>query len=184
MRPVAEWVKQAKREGFSEEAVERVFEAESFNVARATRHAEDWFSLFNSLGLCHRLYISRFYYLPTIAELFSALTGFDLSSAEILEGAERAWNIYKAVNVRAGFSRLDDEPPPKWFEPLKGLDREYRLTDYYGRVQLTKEDVEAMLDDYYDERGWDRETSAPAPQKLRELGLEKIAQDMEEYLSR
>jgi aldehyde:ferredoxin oxidoreductase len=28
------------------------------------------------------------------------------------------------------------------------------------------------LDDYYDERGWDKESGIPTPEKLKELGLE------------
>lgn len=178
-RPVEEWVRQAEREGFSQEAIKRIFGADSFNVGRATRYAEDWYSLHNCLGLCHRLYLSRFFHIRTITPLFNALTGLNLSSEELLRAAERTWNLHKAINVRAGFSRKDDEPPDKWFEPLKGLEREHRITDYYGKTNLTREDVDLALDDYYDERGWNKKTSAPTPQKLRELGLEKVAQDME-----
>jgi len=44
--------------------------------------------------------------------------------------------------------------------------------DYYRTNILTREDVERLLDDLYEERGWDKKTSAPTPEKLRELGLE------------
>ena len=41
--------------------------------------------------------------------------------------------------------------------------------------QLTRKDLERFLDDYYDERGYDRENGLPTLDKLRELGLESMA---------
>jgi len=38
-----------------------------------------------------------------------------------------------------------------------------------------------MLDQYYDFRGWDRETGIPTRERLLELGLKDIADDMEKY---
>ncbi len=49
------------------------------------------------------------------------------------------------------------------------------MMDYYKTTVLTEVDMEQMLDDYYDERGWDRERGAPTLEKLRELGLEDVA---------
>ncbi|HEX9976398.1 MAG TPA: aldehyde ferredoxin oxidoreductase C-terminal domain-containing protein, partial [Dehalococcoidales bacterium] len=62
-----------------------------------------------------------------------------------------------------------------WFEPLVRDGREYRLTDYYGTATLTRKDMEGLLDDYYDERGYDKRNGLPTLAKLKELGLEKIA---------
>ncbi len=76
-------------------------------------------------------------------------------------------------NVREGFSRKDDTFPKKWLEPITTSEgEERRLTDYYQTTILTKADLEQMLDNYYDERGWDKETGEPTPEKLKELGLE------------
>ena len=36
-----------------------------------------------------------------------------------------------------------------------------------------------MLDDYYTLRGWDRKTGLPTRQKLEELGLVDVANDLE-----
>lgn len=36
-----------------------------------------------------------------------------------------------------------------------------------------------MLDDYYDLHGWDRETSFPNRRTLIDMGLEKVADDLE-----
>ena len=35
-----------------------------------------------------------------------------------------------------------------------------------------------MLDEYYDERGWDRETGIPYAETLERLGLAKAARDI------
>ena len=53
--------------------------------------------------------------------------------------------------------------------------KEYHITDYYGTSTLTIEDVESYLDDYYDERGYDKQSGLPSQEKLKELGLESMA---------
>jgi len=173
--PVHQLLKQAERCGLPQEAVERIFTEDSFDVGRLTKHGEDFYCLFNILGLCHRLYISRFYHVETLAELYSAVTGVDVTPADLKLASERTWNLWKVINYRAGFDRKNDQPPEIWFQPLKGVDRDYPLTDYFGTTTLTREDVDRFLDDYYDERGWDKETGIPTPEKLRQLGLETIA---------
>ncbi|MDY7019701.1 MAG: aldehyde ferredoxin oxidoreductase N-terminal domain-containing protein [Chloroflexota bacterium] len=177
--PLSEYLKQAKRCGVSEEAMGRIFTEGSFNAARLAKHAEDFFCVFNILGQCHRLYISRFYSVDVLAELYSAVTGIEVTAADLKVASERAWNIWKLLNYRAGFDRKDDEPPEIWFQPLKGVDKDYVLMDYFHNTVLTREDVEGLLDDYYEERGWDKHTSAPTPTKLRQLGLDSFARDVE-----
>jgi aldehyde:ferredoxin oxidoreductase len=41
---------------------------------------------------------------------------------------------------------------------------------------------EAMLDDYYELRGWDKETGIPTRKKLKELDLSDIADDLAKYV--
>jgi len=171
-RPVEQFVHHAHRMGMSEEAIGRVFTATSFNVGRFTKHAEDWYSLFNCLGQCHRLYIHRFYSIDIFLELFAAVTGVKATPHELLRKGERVWNLAKLINVRVGFGRKDDQPPPAWFEPKKTRDGEVSIMDYYKTTALTQKDLECMLDDYYDERGWEKKTGAPTSAKLKELGLE------------
>jgi len=171
-RPVSQFLMHANRIGIPEEAQKRIFTASDFNSARLAKHAQDWFSLFDCLGQCHRLYIHRFHNLKGFTQLYSAITGVEISEQELLRAGERVWNMYKALNTRAGFSRKDDRAPEAWFTPLKGRDgREYPMMDYYRSRVLGRQDVEQMLDDYYDERGWERETGAPTQEKLNQLGL-------------
>ena len=162
--------------GVPDEAVKRIIGTTSFNPGRLTRYSEDWYSLFTCLSLCNRLHLSRFYDVRTITELYSATTGIESTPTELMQAAERAWNLSKLLNVRAGFSRKDDEVPAAWFKPLRAKGADYPMTDYYKTRTLTKQDVEGFLDDYYDERGWDIETGIPTLEKLKELGLYDEAQ--------
>ncbi len=172
--PMKELLKQAERCGVPEEAIKRIFTESSFNVGRLAKHGEDFFNLFNMFGQCHRLYISRFYSMKILAELYSAVTGIEVTPADLKLASERVWNLWKVLNYRAGFDRKDDEPPEIWFQPLKGVDREYILKDYFGAATLTRKDVNQLLDDYYEERGWDKKTSLPTDAKLKELGLDSL----------
>jgi aldehyde:ferredoxin oxidoreductase len=89
--------------------------------------------------------------------------------------SERAWTIGKLLNVREGFDRKDDKVPEAWFKPLLQEGEEHHITDYYETSILTRKDVERFLDDYYDERGYNRHTGLPTHEKLEELGLEDMA---------
>jgi len=38
--------------------------------------------------------------------------------------------------------------------------------------------LEIYLDPYYEFRGWDKSTGKPTPEKLRELGLEEVTNEI------
>ena len=146
------------------------------NVARFLRHSEDIFTTYENLGLC--IHIQPFFSMERMAGLYSAATGIKMDAYELGKAAERGWNVLKALNVREGFSRIDDKFPPKWLEPLKRGNEVVPMKDFLGIKVLTPDDLEKMLDDYYDERDWDIETGIPAREKLMEIGLEDIANDL------
>jgi len=171
-RPVEQFVEHGKRIGMTDGEIERVFSKESYDVGRLTKHAEDWFSLFNCMGQCHRLYIHRFQSIKTFCEFFNSITGIDMDRKGLLEAGERVWNLYKILNIRAGMSRKDDLPPEQWFQPLITPNGELFMRDYFKGELVTREQMEGYLDSYYDERGWDRATGIPARKKLEELGLD------------
>ena len=172
-RSLEDFHRHAERMGAPEEALDRIAGSD-FNPGRYSRYSEDWYALFNCLSLCNRAQVNRFYHVKTIATLYSAVTGIDLNPSEMMKISERAWTIGKLLNAREGFQRKDDRAPEAWFKPLLQEGEEHHITDYYGTRTLTGEDVERYLDDYYDERGYDRENGLPTPEKLKELGLEDI----------
>jgi len=83
-RPIEQFLSHARRMGIPEEAISRIFTALSFDVGRYTKHTEDWYSLFNTFGQCHRLYIHRFFSIDTFVEFFTAVTGMTTSPTELL----------------------------------------------------------------------------------------------------
>jgi len=174
--------KVSKTMGFPEEAEDRVFTEEGFNLGRFQAIYENWCTIVNSFGICFRMQSTRLYSPETCADLLTAATGIPTTAAELLEAAERAYNMYKVINVREGFSRKDDQLPERWIkEPIKiGNEKEAPLMDYFKTKVITKEDVDKILDDYYDEHGWDIETGIPTKAKLVELGLEEAAADLEQ----
>jgi aldehyde:ferredoxin oxidoreductase len=104
----------------------------------------------------------------------------EITPRELIIGGERTFNIYKALNAREGFTRSDDRFPERWIsEPLKKGEEEIPASDYFKTKRLTREDFEKILDNYYDERGWDIESGIPSRWKLEELGMEDVADDLE-----
>ncbi|MBS7647459.1 aldehyde ferredoxin oxidoreductase family protein [Candidatus Bathyarchaeota archaeon] len=102
--------------------------------------------------------------LELTAELYEALTGLEIKAEEVQKAGERVNNIARLFNVKAGFTRKDDVLPARLMEegipggPSKGQ-------------MVSIEDLNKMLDEYYDARGWDKETGIPTKEKLSELGI-------------
>ena len=46
---------------------------------------------------------------------------------------------------------------------------------------ISQDDLNIMLDEYYKVRGWDLETGTPTKEKLIELGLEYVAEDLAKH---
>jgi len=150
--PVREIRKNAERCGVPTSDLDRLISTDSFNLGALVKHGEDYFNLFNMLGQCHRLYISRFYSLQILADLYTAVTGIEVQPSDLKRASSRVWNEWLALNTRAGFTRRNDQPPEIWFKPLKGPDREYLLHDYFLKKGLSAGEVQEILSQYYTER--------------------------------
>ena len=166
--------------GVSGDAIERIFPKPGFfNIGRMTPYGEDWVGFMNSVGMgCLRGRVDNFMKGEDWSDIYSAVTGFETSLDTLRESAKRVYNLYKALNVRLGFSRKDDRFPEIWFEPLQTTDRgTLILSDYFG-TPLSKQDCEKLLDDYYEERGWDVDSGIPKEKTLADLGMEDVAEDL------
>jgi aldehyde:ferredoxin oxidoreductase len=179
-RPPEFFKKIAKKQGYPPEAMERIFVPPGFDLGRLQVHYEHWAEVLNSLGICFRMQCSSLYNVDIGSQIYTAATGIEMTPAELVRSGERAFNIYKALNVREGFSRKDDKFPERWIkEPLKKKGKEIPITDYFKSKNLTPEDFEKILDNYYEERGWDIESGIPTRAKLEELGMKDVADDLE-----
>lgn len=168
--------------GFSKEAMDRVFTPDGFSLGRFLAHFEPWAITLNNFGVCFRMQVASLYNIATVAELYQAATGIARSPQEILEAAERAYNLARAMNALQGLSRKDDCLPDFVYErPIKRPDRgtELPLMNYQGTKRLTREDIERDLDEYYAERGW-TENGIPGKEALRKLGLDFVAKALDE----
>ena len=167
-----------KRMGVPDSATSRLFSPPKkemgVNVGRLTRYSEDWYTVLTNLGLCARAQMNRFWGIETTTAFYNAVTGFDISIEEMRKAAERTWNLLKLMNVKEGFSRKDDQFPKEWFKPIKLGAHMAELKDFTGTTNITPEIANLLIDDYYDERGWNKNNGSPTAEKIKELGLEKF----------
>jgi aldehyde:ferredoxin oxidoreductase len=130
---------------------------------------ENLMAIFNSLGVCYFIVGRRLDLVPLelLAGALWAVTGIKLTTEELYIAGERVANIQKAFNSRLGLRRKDDTLCERWMNepvvdgPLKGR----KAGDY----------LESDKDEYYQWRGWDRETSLQTTKKLKELDLLDVA---------
>jgi aldehyde:ferredoxin oxidoreductase len=130
-------------------------------------------ALADAMGLCKfvdKMWFTRAKHhsvLPEdLADLIAAATGWEVAADELTRVGERIVNLERAFLVRDGLSRKDDTLPEKYTHPLpdgpaKGL-------------CISREELDRMLDDYYQRRGWDRE-GKPTRKTLVDLGMKDVA---------
>ncbi len=138
----------------------------SRNKVDIIRRSQDWVAITNSLLLCTSPGWSGYNYTkPTfLTNAFDVVTGWDLTVDDLMHAGERITNLCRCFNAREGVTRKDDTLPPRFTEDS--------LPDGPSKGQrITNEELQSMLDNYYDLRGWDKTTGNPTSAKLRELGL-------------
>ncbi len=104
-----------------------------------------------------------------LARLYSAVTGFDIDEDEVLVAGERITNLERAFNIREGLTRKDDTLPQRM------LKEPYPDGPAKGQVV----DLEPMIDEYYEFRGWDKDSGFPKKSKLLELELGDVADELQ-----
>jgi aldehyde:ferredoxin oxidoreductase len=162
-----DWFQQVAGEQFGEP--EAAIPTSYKGKARSAVVSEHIERVADNLGVCKWLY-GLFIYndVNIITEVFNTVTGKDWDIDRILKVSERIRNLERMFDVREGLRRKDDSLPKKFFEePL-------RNGQYAGEV-LDRDKFEAMKDEYYEIRGWDRETGVPTREKLTDLGLADAA---------
>jgi len=97
---------------------------------------------------------------PHMLKLISLSTGWDVDLDEFLKIGERSLNLKRMINVKLGVSRRDDTLPKRILS--------LQLMD--GGTQGHTPDLETMLSEYYQLRGWSQD-GIPNTEKLEELSL-------------
>ena len=119
--------------------------------------------LYDALTLCKFSPVQ----VTQLCEMLNALTGWDYDPEKLLAAGDRSVNLKRAISNRLGVTRQHDELPKICLEPLQE-----------GSSDGSRPDMEAMLKQYYSYRGWDWETGKPSKEKLIELELAQVAQDL------
>ncbi len=130
---------------------------------RMTALMQNYMAVFNALGICKFLFFARVSH-ETLCKWVQGLTGWKMSSADLMESGERLYNLKRAYNVLMGASSENDKVAPRILETLRP-----------GRP--IEEGEKLFLDmrrEYYRVRGWD-EKGIPKKEKLLSLGLEEPA---------
>lgn len=128
--------------------------------AKGRRQFEDVLGVCN---FCIRVPISH------VVELLNAATGWDFTGTEAQEVGFRAANLMRAFNLRHGITPDTEYPSPRWSSaPVDGPMEGITVEPHW----------DAMLDNYYELMGWDRDSGRPMPETLRGLGLDSVAQDL------
>lgn len=152
-----------------EELKEEIFStpAGDVDIARMAKWSEDLISLYNATGMCIRPPVLHTVGPTLLSQMYSALTGLDLTPKEILSCGERIWNVQKLFNIKHGEQPEDSDYPSRFYEEGIGSG------PAQGRT-LDRDGVRRCLARYYEARGWDPETGTPTAAKLKELGLDKM----------
>ena len=124
-------------------------------------HLEDLFVMYDCLGVCK--FSRKLYDVPDLAATVRLMTGWEPTEEEMFRLGERVTAIRRLFNCREGFTRKDDTLPWRVMnEPIKEGPSKGHM--------VTEEELQHMLDDYYEQRGWDAE-GRPTEAKLEELGI-------------
>ena len=75
--------------------------------------SEGMFVVTNLLGICDFNVINTEMKPSTMAELYTAITGFEIDKYELLRTAERTIALERALNYQRGFRRADDRLPKR-----------------------------------------------------------------------
>jgi aldehyde:ferredoxin oxidoreductase len=157
----------------SEEAADR------FGVkgkGRLVRFQEDLCAIIDSLNVCKSAYAHYATNYDKIlglsferlSRLYEAATGIPLTTAELAVAGERIINLDRMFNVREGLRREDDSLPERFLKtPLEE-----------GAAAGRTVNLEPMLNEYYEARGWDQKTGIPLAETLRRVGLSQFIPDL------
>jgi len=145
-------------------------------------YGEHFCAITDALGICKFSTVEEYALLPAdLAPGVSAALGEAVTGQELLQIGERIVNLERLYNVRQGMGRADDYLPRRFTEEAAPL-YEYEIDPWTGEAIMSTEpvrygiihDLDAMLDRYYDLRGWDRD-GVPRPETLRRLDLIDLA---------
>jgi len=126
------------------------------------KECEDYMVVVESLGLCkYGTQIPPEFYYKDVALALKVHNGLEFSVEELMTIGERIVNLNRLFNIARGVTRKDDQLP----------DRLTKDPAPAGPPKGQVVELDQMLDEYYEHRGWDLKTGLPLPETLERLGL-------------
>lgn len=138
---------------------------------RVVKYFEDWCAVSDSLDVCKNTVVCM-EVLPfeRAAELVYYATGLDYDGPELHRVGERILATERIFNLREGIRRKDDTLPHRFLaEPLPPES---------GASAGSVLELEPMLDEYYEQRGWEVSTGLPRRSSLIELELGDAVEEL------
>ena len=126
---------------------------------------QDWRTINSSLVSCIFANVPP----ETVLDLINSACGFTWSIKDLLLTGERGWNLKRVINNRLGLTCKNDILPKAFSQPY---------TDHPSGADGFIPDFDKMLEAYYEVRGWDPALGYPKKEKLMELGLEWLVEDI------
>ena len=127
------------------------------------KECEDFMVMVESVGLCkYGTQIPPEFFYDDIALVLKIHNGLDLTSEDLQIIGERIVNLNRLFNARFGVDRKDDCLPERLTKEKAPL----------GPSEGEVVELEQMLNEYYEERGWDQKTGLPLQETLERLGLD------------
>jgi len=147
----------------------RVLNESKVRFALKTQHA---YSCLDTVNICQFVFgpAWQLYGMEQLAEVVRKITGWEVDVDELQRVGERRLNLLRAFNAREGIGREADVLPKKLHKALVG-----GKSDGYV---VTEEEIEQAKDWYYAMSGWDISTGMPTREKLEELQLDWVADEL------
>jgi aldehyde:ferredoxin oxidoreductase len=106
-----------------------------------------------------------------LIEIIHAVSGWEMTVEEFLEVGERIQNLRQAFNVREGFL------PSDFVLPDRVLGKPPLEKGPNANVTI---DIETLSNEFFDEMQWDPTSGRPNRDRLVELGLDYVVEEIHE----
>jgi aldehyde:ferredoxin oxidoreductase len=126
-------------------------------------------------------------------ELYSAVTGQEVTKEDLIDMSERVYNFQRVFNIRLGYGLRDhDDIPYRSVGPVTAAEYESRAERYDNQLRdllglqpeamtveekmralrdFREDQYEKLKDAVYERRGWTR-NAVPTAEKLKALGID------------
>ena len=133
-------------------------------------YGDNIYAVSDCMGMCR--FVTRGFNSPHLlgyqefCDLIEASTGLDYTPESLREVGRRVLDTERLINADFGLTRADDTLPKRYFDdPMPA-----RKTKGH---HIDRDQFQTMLDDYYAERGWDKDGRVPS---MRQAEIDSLAE--------